>query len=128
MIKLIIFSFLFSTHLFAHEGHADVSAKSQHGGVIKKTENYYVEVLQDEKSWSVFVMDHFYKITSPSKMTISGELEVKNLKKGISLKQSEDHYTFTDGLKNEKHFKLNLKLNNQNKTEQVSFNLEPQGN
>lgn len=125
-MKNLIFSLLvfLSATCFAHEGHDNSSLKSQYGGMIKRSANYYTEVVQEGSAWQVYVMDHSYKISKDKTLLVSAEVVTKDSKKNQPLNMKQDFFEFTPVLKNEKHFKLNVSLKNKNITENVEFNLE----
>ena len=130
MMKNLIFSILvlLSMNVFAHEGHDNSSLKSQYGGMIKRSTNYYTEVVQEGKSWQIYVMDHNYKVSKDKSLIVSAEVVTKEGKKNQVLNLKQEFFDFIPELKNEKHFKLNLSIKNKDKTENVEFNLETLNN
>jgi hypothetical protein len=129
-MKNLIFSlFVFLTFgAFAHEGHDNSSLKSQYGGMIKRSANFYAEVVQEGSAWQIYVMDHHYKLNKDKSLVVSAEVVTKEGKKNQALSIKQDFFEFIPALKNEKHFKLNVSLKNKDKTENVEFNLETVNN
>lgn len=108
---------------FAHEGHDSATAKSLHGGIVKKTANAYVEVLQDEQI-EIYISNHDYKNFITPKLEVSAFADVKGKKTPLKLESKGTHFVVTTDLKNEKHFKLNVVIKNNKKEEAAVFPLE----
>lgn len=112
-----------SISIMAHEGHDSATAKSLYGGVVKKTKNTFVEVLQDEVI-EIYVSGHDYKSLVGPKLTIKAEADVKGKKIPLKLEIKKNSYVVMTDLSKEKHFKLNITIKNDNKDEAVTFPLE----
>jgi len=123
---LVLTSLLFTLNVMAHEGHSETSLKSMHGGIVKKTSNAFIEVVQEEGKTEIFVTGHDYKNIIDPKLSFNAVAETKNKKIPLALSIEKDHYLVTTDLKNEKHFKLNISLKNAAKEEKASFALENQ--
>jgi hypothetical protein len=108
---------------FAHEGHETVGAKSLHGGVVKKSKNVFVEVVQDENI-EIYITDHAYKNAISSHMPVSAYADVKGKKIPLKIESHNSNYIVTTDLKKEKHFKLNVVIKFNGKDEKVVFPLE----
>ena len=121
VVAVCLLSFSFAT--FSHEGHDNGIAKSMHGGIVKKTKNTYIEVLQDE-SIDIYISNHDYKNIISSNLKISINAIMKNKKTPIEFKISENHLKVITDLKKEKHFKLNINVMIEGKEESVVFPLE----
>ncbi len=118
----IIFSFT-SLSIHSHEGHDTGATKSLHGGIVKKSKNAFVEIIQDEKI-EIYVTDHNYKnLISPS-FSVSAYADIKGKKTPLKLESHGTNLSVATDLKKEKHFKLNVVLKVDGQEEQVSFPLE----
>lgn len=123
-IVLILSLLISSTMLNAHEGHDSATAKSLFGGVVKKTKNTYVEVLQDEKI-EIYVSDHDYKsLVGSTKLSLKATANVKGKKIPLILQLNKNNYIVSTDLSKEKHFKLVVELNVNGKEETATFPLE----
>jgi hypothetical protein len=117
---------LLSFNTFAHEGHSETSLKSMHGGIVKKTSNSFIEVVQEEGQTEIYVTGHDYKSIVDSKLSLKATAEIKGKNQPLDLKIEKDHYIVATDLKKEKHFKLNVVIKNADKEEKTSFALENQ--
>lgn len=120
---LILITFTLSSSIFAHEGHDSATAKSLYGGVVKKTKNAFVEVLQDE-TIEIYVSNHDYKSIVSPKLEIKAVAEIKGKKLPLKLELKKTNYVVVTDLSKEKHFKLNVILKSDGKEETVAFPLE----
>ncbi len=120
---VFVFFILLCSSVFAHEGHDSATAKSLYGGVVKKTKNAFVEVLQDE-AIEVYVSNHDYKSIVGPKLEIKAVAEIKGKKIPLKLEMKKMNYVVMTDLTKEKHFKLNIILKNDGKEESVVFPLE----
>lgn len=118
-IVLTLTSFL----LFAHEGHESGIAKSLHGGIVKKSKNVFVEVIQDENI-EFYITDHDYKNLISVKLPVSAFAEVKGKKIPLKLESQATKIIVLTDLKKEKHFKLHVVVKLNGKDEEVVFPLE----
>lgn len=107
----------------AHEGHDSATAKSLHGGIVKKTANTYVEVLQDEQI-EIYISNHDYKNFITPKLEVSAFADIKGKKTPLKLESKGTHFVVATDLKKEKHFKLNVVIKNNKKEESAVFPLE----
>ena len=114
---------LFAISSFAHEGHDSATAKSLHGGIVKKTANTYVEVLQDEQI-EIYISNHDYKNFITPKLEVSAFADIKGKKLPLKLESKGTHFIVATDLKKEKHFKLNVVIKNNKKDESAVFPLE----
>lgn len=115
-----------SLNIMAHEGHSETSLKSMHGGIVKKTSNAFIEVVQEEGKTEIFVTGHDYKNIVEPKLALKASAETKGKILPLDLAIEKDHYLVTTDLKKEKHFKLNVLIKNAAKEEKASFALENQ--
>jgi hypothetical protein len=120
---LILITFILSSSILAHEGHDSATAKSLYGGVVKKTKNAFVEVLQDE-AIEIYISNHDYKSIVGPKLEIKAVADIKGKKIPLKLEMKKTNYVVVTDLSKEKHFKLNVILKNDGKEETVIFPLE----
>lgn len=120
---LVVIFTLTTFSLFAHEGHDAGMAKSLHGGIVKKSKNVFVEVVQDE-SIEIYITNHEYKNLVSPKLPVSAYADVKGKKIPLKLESHATNLTVATDLKKEKHFKLNVVVKFNGKDEEVTFPLE----
>ncbi|QDK42360.1 hypothetical protein DOM21_13080 [Bacteriovorax stolpii] len=118
----LIFAFT-SLSIYSHEGHDTGATKSLHGGIVKKSKNAFVEIVQDEKV-EIYVTDHSYKNLISPNFIVSAFADVKGKKIPLKLESHGSNLSVVTDLKKEKHFKLNVVLKINGQEEQVSFPLE----
>lgn len=126
IFRKVIFFMVFVLSAFslnAHEGHDTGTAKSLYGGIVKKSKNIFVEIVQDEKI-EIYVTDHDYKNLVTPGLIVSAFAEVKGKKIPLKLESHNKNLTVVTDLKKEKHFKLNVVVKVNGKDEQVVFPLE----
>ncbi len=114
---------LLSFNSFSHEGHDSGTAKSMHGGIVKKSKNAFVEVIQDEVI-EIYISNHDYKNMIAPGLLVTSFADVKGKKIPLKLESKKTHYVVTTDLKKEKHFKLNVVIKIDGKEESVTFPLE----
>jgi hypothetical protein len=120
---VLIFS-LFSLQLMAHEGHETATAKSLHGGMVKKSKNAYVEVLQEEGKIEIYISSHDYKNLISPELNVEAFAETKGSKIPLKLRPTVKFIEVVTDLKKEKHFKLSVVLKMKGTAESVVFPLE----
>ncbi|AUN97651.1 hypothetical protein C0V70_05885 [Bacteriovorax stolpii] len=118
----MVFAFI-SLSIHAHEGHDTGATKSLHGGIVKKSKNAFVEIVQDEKI-EIYVTDHNYKNLISPNFIVLAFADVKGKKLPLKLESHGANLSVSTDLKKEKHFKLNIVLKINGQEEQVSFPLE----
>lgn len=122
IITLILFLIGMSS-VIAHEGHDSAMAKSLYGGIVKKTANTFVEVVQDD-GIEIYINDHDYKNLVGPALEVNAVAEVKGKKIPLQLELRKNNFLVKTDLKKEKHFKLNVSMKFKNKWETVVFPLE----
>lgn len=122
-LLVLVTIMLSCSSVLAHEGHDSATAKSLYGGIVKKTKNAFVEVLQDE-TIEIYVSGHDYKSIVGPKLEISAIAEVKGKKTPLKLEMKKTNYVVLTDLSKEKHFKLIVILKSNGKEETVAFPLE----
>lgn len=114
----------FSLQIFAHEGHNETSLKSLHGGMVKKTNSAFIEVVQDDGKIEIFITGHDYKNLADQKLVLKAVAQIKDKTIPLDLLLEKDHYIVKTDLKKRPHFKLTIALTIAKKEENVSFSLE----
>lgn len=118
-------------NIHAHEGHKESSLKSFHGGLVKKTINTFVEVVQLEGEILIYLRDHSDKVVNSKKIVLTGDF--KDSKKKIQPLSFKDEdgkfFKVLNNTKGHNFFSITLKINGdvngvKAKNEQVTFNLE----
>ena len=121
---LVLLTLLLSfTIAFAHEGHDSATAKSLYGGIVKKTANAFVEVLQDD-AIEIYISSHDYKSIVGPRLSVNAVAEIKGKKLPLKLEMKKTNYIVVTDLSKEKHFKLIVTMKTNGKEETVSFPLE----
>lgn len=134
MFKKVLVSFLVlvvNFSLLAHEGHKEAGLKSLYGGVVKKTTNTFVEVVQEGKEVQLFVRDHDDKMIPLTDLQIGGEVK-DSKKKSEPLKVaaiSNKHFKVLNDVSKHPFFSLKVMISGKIKNtkfakEEVVFNLE----
>ncbi len=107
IVVLILGMNFLGESISSHEGHNDTLMKSTHGGTVKRTTDYYIELVQ-EKALQVFIMDHDYKNALNSVGNIQFFVESKGKSLPLKYESSKDSLTIRDGFQSFAHFKLKM--------------------
>lgn len=131
--SLILLIALPLSSALAHEGHKEASLKSFHGGIVKKTTNAFVEVVQLEGDVQIYLRDHDDKALEVSGVVVGGEFKDSKKKvQPLQLKlEAGKYYKVLNDTKNQNFFSLTIKITGKSKNitftkDQVVFNLENQ--
>lgn len=119
----VLFLALFAHSVTGHEGHDSALAKSQFGGIVKKTKNAYIEVVKDE-TIEIYVMNHDYKSLATPTLKVNAVAETKGKKIPLKLDLKDKKFVVATDLSKEKHFKLNVQVKIDTKDESAVFPLE----
>ena len=91
---LIIFSILFlGNQAFSEE--YDSGFTAQHGGVIKKTNNGFLEYVEEKDRASVYFTGHDHKNVTNDKLSLSAIAMVNGKKYPVQLSFENDHYSIS---------------------------------
>lgn len=115
---------------FAHEGHDKTpgALTAPHGGQIKGTSQLYVELVSDSSGFKLYTVDHNLKTIPVKEVKIEGTAKLPKQKKSekLVLMASESFLETKVDAKGSHRYTVDLKVNYKGKTENVSFNVEPQ--
>jgi hypothetical protein len=119
--------FIFSCQLLAIENTPDFKAK--HGGVIKKTSNAILEVVQDKEHTSIYITGHDHKNITDKQLSLSAIAQIDGKQYPLQLSFSNNHYSVNPAnsyLHKEKNFVLMLTITFSGTVDRASFNLRGQ--
>lgn len=119
----------FSTASFAHEGHDKMpgSVQAPHGGVVKGTDELYIEVINEPGGLKIYPLTHDLEPVAVEKVTLTGTAQVpKKKKETLAFKKEKDHFTAKPNVKGAYRYSLDLAVTYDGKKEKVSFQIEPQ--
>lgn len=116
--------------VLAHEGHDKTpgAITAPHGGQLKGTSQYYVELISDSSGFKLYTMDHDLKAIPIKDVKIEGSMRLpkKNQSQKLSLNTSESFLETKVDAKGSHRYIVDLKVTYKGKTESLSFNVEPQ--
>jgi hypothetical protein len=98
-----------------------------HGGIIKKTSNSFLEVVQDKEHTSIYITGHDHKNITDQKLSLSAIALVNGKKYPMQLSFENDHYAARPAnsyLHKENNFVLLLTITFSGKTDKTSFKLK----
>lgn len=114
----------------AHEGHDKTpgAQAAPHGGQLKGTSQLYVELVSDPTGFKLYTVDHDLKTIPVKDVKIEGAIKLPKQKKSDKLKldTSESFLEAKVDAKGSHRYTVDLKVTYKQKTETVSFNIEPQ--
>lgn len=114
---------------FAHEGHNKTpgSIAAPHGGVIKGTNQLYIELVSDASGIKLYPLTHDLTAISTNDVKLVASSQVpKKKKENVKLSQVGDHYEAIVDAKGAYHYSFSLEVSYKSKTEKVLFQVEPQ--
>lgn len=130
-VCMSVLSLAMASSLLAHEGHKEASLKSMHGGIVKKTTNTFIEVVQLEGEVQIYVRDHDNNAVDGGKLTLTGEFKDSKKKiEALNVKyENGKYFKVLNNTKNQNFFSVLVKMNGKHKNinitnEQAAFNLE----
>ena len=127
-MKKYLFAFaimFFSTIAICLEEPAEITAK--HGGIVKKTSNAFLEVVQDKERTSIYITGHDHKNISDKKLSLSAIANIDGKQYPLQLSYENDHYSASPAnsyMHKEKNFVLMLSISFSGKVDRASFNLK----
>ncbi len=131
MLKTLVIFLLVTLplSLFAHPGHDKIpgTQMAPHGGILKGTDEFYVEILSKKDALTVYIFDHDMKPIETSKVKLEGKAEFPRGKGSQTISWTADKTSYGAKLdpKGSHRYKLSLKLSHESKTEEISFQIEP---
>lgn len=115
---------------FAHEGHDKTpgTLTAPHGGQLKGTSQLYVELVSDSTGFKLYTVDHELKTIPVKDVKIEGTAKLPKQKQSekLALNTSESFLETKVDAKGSHRYTVDLKVTYKGKTENVSFNVEPQ--
>lgn len=116
---------------FAHEGHDKTpgSVVAPHGGVIKGTNQLYLELVNESGGIKVYPLTHDSAPILLKEVTLQGSATFPKKSKAepVSFIQAEDHFFAKVNVKGAYRYSLDLVVTYKGKKEKVKFQVEPQG-
>lgn len=129
-ILLTIAALIIGTSTFAHEGHdkAPGTLSAPHGGQLKGTSQLYLELVPDATGFKVYPVDHDMKSIAIKDVKLEGAVKLPKQKTSekLVLTASESYLEAKVNAKGSHRYAVDLKVTYKGKTENVSFNVEPQ--
>lgn len=130
---ILAFSLLFTgLQLWAHDGHdhdAPVSVQAPKGGIIRKLENHFLEVVAKNKDITIYLYSQDLKAVEPKgfKVFAKAQLPRKKAQESLSLKTENGVMSTTFDAKGAHRYTLLLTVTEPNDTHQntIKFNIEP---
>lgn len=114
----------------AHEGHDKTpgAVTAPHGGQLKGTSQLYVELVSDSAGFKIYTVDHDLKTIPVKDVKIEGTAKLPKQKQSekIALSTAESFLEAKVNAKGSHRYTVDLKVIYKGKTENVSFNVEPQ--
>ncbi len=101
--------------------------KAVHGGIVKKTNNAILEVVQDKERTSIYITGHDRKTITDKKLSLSAIAQVNGKEYPLTLSFENDHYSASPAnsyLHKEKNFVLMLTISFSGKVDKASFHLK----
>lgn len=118
-----------SNYSLAHEGHDKTpgSVSAPHGGQIKGTSQLYLEVVADNEGFKIYPMDHDLKSIALNELKLEANIQFpkKSKTENIKLSLAESFAEAKVESKGAHRYNANIKVTYKNKTETISFVIEP---
>lgn len=115
---------LISLQSFAVDDVNEVTAK--HGGIVKKTNNAILEVVQDKERTSIYITGHDHKNITDKKLSLKAIAQVNGKQYPVNLSFENDHYSASPAnsyLHKEKNYVLMLTISFSGTVDRATFNL-----
>lgn len=114
-----------SFQLLAVENSVEFSA--QHGGIIKKTDNAFLEIVHEKEHTNIYITGHDHKNINDKILSLSAIAQVNGKKYPMRLSFKNDHYSASPAnsyLHKENNFVLMLTISFSGKVDRANFNLK----
>ncbi|RPJ74295.1 MAG: hypothetical protein EHM20_10845 [Alphaproteobacteria bacterium] len=111
--------------VFALENIPELTAK--HGGIVKKTSNAFLEVVQEKERTSIYITGHDHKNITDKKLSLSAIAHVNGKKFPVQLSFENDHYSASpvnSYLHKENNYVLMLTISFSGTVDRADFNLK----
>lgn len=124
---LFLFIFLGSANYSIIYGE-ELKVTAKHGGILQKTENVYLEVVQDKDKTkaNIYITGHDRKKIDDKSLSLSAIAHIKGKQYPIELSYENDHYSTSPVntyLHGEKNYVLMLTISFSGKVEKANFPL-----
>lgn len=123
---------LISLNTMAHGGHdhdAPVSVQAPKGGIIRKLESHFLEVVAKDKDIKIYLYTQDLKAVEPKgfKVFVKAQLPKKKAQESLSLKTENGVMSTSFDAKGSHRYTLLLSVTEPNDTHQntLKFNIEP---
>lgn len=120
-----LFVFTFASSLLALDDQPEL--KAMHGGVVKKTSNAFLEVVQDKERTSIYITGHDHKNITDKKLSLKAIAQVNGKEYPVGLSFENDHYSVDPAnsyLHKQNNFVLMLTISFSGKVDRASFDLK----
>lgn len=121
--------YLYALMIFASLAHAqnDIpELKAKHGGLVKKTNNAILEVVQDKEHTSVYITGHDHKNITDEKLSLSAIARIGGKEYPMHISFENDHYSVSPAntyMHKERNMVLMLTVKLPNSIDRATFNL-----
>ncbi len=117
----------YATNLLAVDAQSESEIKAMHGGVVKKTSNAFLEVVQEKERTSIYITGHDHKNITDKKLSLSALALVNGKQYPVQLSFENDHYSVNPAntyLHKQNNFVLMLTISFSGKVDRASFDLK----
>lgn len=100
---------------------------SKHGGIVKKTKNAILELVQDNDRTSIYITGHDHKNITDKKLSLAAIAHVDGRQFPVKLSFENDHYSVSPAnsyMKPEKNHVLMLTITISGTVDRASFDLK----
>lgn len=108
------------------EDATEATLKAQHGGIIKKTSNAILEVVQDKEHTSIYITGRDHKNITDQKLSLSAIARIGNKEYPLQISYENDHYSAKPAntyMHDERNMVLMLTIKFPNSVDRATFNL-----
>lgn len=127
LLSSLLLNFNFA---FAHEGHNKTpgALSAPHGGLIKGTDRYYLEVVTNQNEVKVYPLGHDMKPVSVASVKLDGKITIprKNKSEAVKFSPKADYFSAIVDAKGAHRYELELSISKDGKIEKQNFTVEPQ--
>lgn len=125
MTKWFCALLLLSTLSFANDADEAI-LKSQYGGIVKKTNNAILEVVQEKERTAIYITGHDRKNITDQKLSVSAIARVGNKEYPLQISYENNHYSARPAntyMHPERNMVLMLTIKFPNSVDRATFNL-----
>ena len=100
---------------------------AKHGGIIKKTDHAFLEIVSEKDRTSIYITGHDHKNITDSKLSLAAIAVVDGKQYPLQFNLENDHYSTSPAnsyLHKENSFVLMLTISFSNTVDKVSFKLK----